>query len=154
MKKTAFFLVIASLLASGVSFAQPPGKDDQALKDLVKQLTDAQMRYDPAALDKMFAADYIEVSPLGEFDPRAKVLTFYAPSEKPDAAKMSTSVEPAEFSIRSDGRVALVIVRLNFSITVDGKALPPRSLRATFVARKEGAAWKLASAQYTTIRTP
>ncbi len=152
LNETMLSTVLAVALATLTSFAQSPGTDDPALKALVSQLIDAQTRYDAPALDRLFASDYIEISPLGEFDPREAVLGFYAPSEKPDPAKMSTSVEAAEHSIRSDGKVAIVIARLNFSITLDGKALPPRSLRATFVMRKEGAAWKFASAQYTSIR--
>lgn len=140
--------------AATVAFAQSPGADDQALKDLVNQLTGAQTRYDATALDKLLASDYIEISPAGEFDQRAKVLGFYRPQDRPDPSKMSTSVEAGDFSIRSDGRFAIVIARLTFSITADGKAQPPRSMRATFVMRKEGAAWKLASAQYTGIRPP
>jgi uncharacterized protein (TIGR02246 family) len=152
MTSTMLSTVLAVALTVGGAFAQAPGADDQALTALVTQLIDAQMRYDAAALDRLFATDYIEISPLGEFDPRDKVLTFYAPSEKPDPTKMSMSAEAAEHSIRSDGKTAIVIARLNFSITLDGKALPPRSLRATFVMRKDGEAWKFASAQYTSIR--
>jgi len=47
-----------------------------------------------------------------------------------------------------------VIVRLNYTFTSDGKTLPPRSMRAMIVCRKEKGAWKIASAQYTGIRPP
>ncbi len=141
------------LLLSGVSvFAQ--SKEDESLKSMVKQMTDAQQNYDAPALDKIFTADYIEISPAGEFDPRAKVLGFYKPELKPPADKMTASVETTDFSIRVYDKFAVVIARLNYTITSDGKTLPPRSIRATIVCRKEKGAWKIASAQYTGIRPP
>ena len=149
--KSKVFIII--LLFSGISvFAQ--SKDEETLKTLVKQMTDAQMNYQPEKLDKIFTADYIEISPAGEFDPREKVLTFYKPEMKPPADKMSVAVEADEFSIRNYKDFAIVITRLNYKMTSEGKPLPPRSIRATFVLRKEKNSWKIASAQYTGIRPP
>ena len=145
-------LVFLMLLSSVSAFAQT--KEDDALKSLVKQMTDAQAAYDAAALDKIFTADYIEISPVGEFDPREKVLGFYKPELKPPADKMTASTEATDFSIRVYEKFAVVIARLNYTITSDGKQMPPRSMRATFVCRKEKGAWKIASAQYTGIRPP
>ncbi|HEX8636664.1 MAG TPA: hypothetical protein VF692_01275, partial [Pyrinomonadaceae bacterium] len=44
---------------------------------LVKQMTDAQVNYQPEMLDKIFTADHIEISLLGKFDTREKVFGFY-----------------------------------------------------------------------------
>jgi len=139
------------LLLSGVSvFAQ--SRDDDALKSLVRQMTAAQSNYDANALDKILTKDYIEISPVGEFDPREKVLGFYKPELKPPADKMSAQTEVTDFSIRNYGKFAVVIARFNYTITSEGKTLPPRSIRATIVCRKEKGAWLIASAQYTGIR--
>lgn len=148
-----FKIFLFLMLLSGVSvFAQT--KDDEALKSLVKQMTAAQTAYDAAALDKLLTADYIEISPVGEFDTREKVLGFYKPELKPLAEKMTTTTEATDFSIRSYGNFAVVITRLNYAITTEGKPLPPRSMRATIVSRREKGVWKIASAQYTGIRSP
>jgi ketosteroid isomerase-like protein len=112
------------------------------------------LAYDSAALDKIFTADFIEISPIGEFDSREKVLGFYKPENKPPAEKMSAKVEANDFSIRNYGKFAVVIVKFDYTITSDGKPLPPRSLRGTFVCRKEKGVWKIASAAYTGIRPP
>lgn len=117
-------------------------------------MTDAQMSYQPEALDKIFAADYIEISPVGEFDPREKVLGFYKPEMKPDSSKMTATVEATDFSIRHYDKFAIVITRLNYTRTAGGKTLPPVSMRATIVCRKEKGEWKIVSAQYTGIRPP
>ena len=145
--KILFFLL---LLSSVSAFAQ--SKEDEALKSLVKQFTEAQANYKPDLLDKLLTTDYIEISPAGEFDSREKVLGFYKPELKPPAEKMTATAEATDFSIRVYDKFAIVIARLNYTITSEGKPLPPRSMRATFVCRKEKSAWKIASAQYTGIR--
>lgn len=149
--KLKFFVLI--LLLSSVSvFAQT--NDDEALKSLVKQMTDAQINFQPDALDKLFAADYIEISPVGEFDSREKVLGFYKPELKPPAGKMEINITTDEYSIRNYSNFAIVITRLNYTMTNEGKTLPPRSIRATIVCRKENENWKITSVQYTGIRPP
>ena len=132
------------------SFAQ--SSDEAVFKSIVKQMLDAQTAFDAAVLDKIYTADFIEISPAGEFDPRGKVLGFYKPELKPDPAKMKVSVEASEYSIRNYEKTAIVITKLTFNITADGQAAPPRSMRAMAVFRKENGAWKIASVQYTGIR--
>lgn len=146
-------LFIFILLFSSVSaFAQ--SKDDEALKALVKEFTGAQQNYQPEVLDKILTTDYIEISPVGEFDPREKVLGFYKPELKPPADKMTATTDVSDFSIRNYGKFAIVIAAFNYTIMSEGKQLPPRSIRATIVCRKEKNDWKIASAQYTGIRPP
>ena len=147
--KILIFVVILSCVSA---FAQ--SKDETALKNLVRQMTTAQTDFQPDTLDKILTADYIEISPLGEFDTREKVLGFYKPEMKPPADKMSVNVEATDFSIRNYGKFAVVIAQLNYSMTNEGKPLPPRSIRVTYVCRMEKGAWKIASAQYTGIRPP
>jgi uncharacterized protein (TIGR02246 family) len=153
MKFRVFIFLLLLTASCSLAFAQTQ-KDEAKLIELVKQMTDAQRSYDAAALNKIFTADYIEISPVGEFDPREKVLGFYKPEMKPDASKMSATVEATDFSVRSYDKFAIVITRLNFTRTIEGKTLPPMSMRATIVCRKEKGEWKIASAQYTGIRPP
>ena len=145
--------VMLALLAGSV-FAQkkPDVKTEAALISVAKQMVDAQSNFDMAALEKLTTADYIEISPLGEFDPREKMLGFYKPELKPKNMEIKNDAD--EFSVRGYGKFAIVIVRLNFLITAEGKTAPPRSMRATYVCRKEKGAWKIASAHYTGIRPP
>jgi ketosteroid isomerase-like protein len=152
MKFKLFILVIATAAFVSAAAAQPSGKNDEALSSLIKRMTDAQIAWDAAALDSVFTQDYIEISPLGEFDPREKVLGFYKPDLKPPAGTMPASMDLSEFSIRDYGKFAVVIAKLSFAATVDGKPGPSRSMRGTFVCRQEKGRWRIASAQYTGIR--
>ena len=140
------------LLAALQGFAQT--KDEAELTKLVNKMVAAQMNYDAATLDAVFTADYIEISPVGEFDPRDKVLGFYKPELKPDPAKVSTKSEASEGSIRVRDKSAVVILRLDYTITADGKTMPPCGMRVMLVCAKEKGVWKIASAQYTGIRPP
>ena len=148
------FIAIIFSVAVGSSVSQAQVKDEQSLKALVNQFTNAQTSYDAKTLDNILTADYIEISPVGEFDPREKVLTFYTPEAKAAAASVAATVEATEHSIRNYGKFAVVIVRLNYKMTAGGKDLPPRSIRVSYVMRKEKDLWKIASAQYTGIRPP
>lgn len=143
------FILIAVFAMS--AFAQA-SKDGSAIQAVIQKLVTAQTEYDAKTLDVIFASDYIEISPAGEFDPRDKVLGFYKPELRPDPSKMTATVDVTDYSIRSYGNFAVTIARFNYSMTSEGKPLPPRSIRATIVLKKEKADWKIASAQYTGIR--
>jgi len=148
MKFTPIFFTLVFILGSTAAFAQT--KDETAVLGLVKQLTEAQIKYDAAALDRIFTPDYIEISPKGEFDPREKVLGFYKPENNP-GDKFKAAVEATASSFRQYGKMAVLIVQLNYLMTADDKPLPPRSIRATFICLKDKGQWKIASAQYTGI---
>jgi len=148
--RTISTIAIVTIFAA-VGFAQT-NKEDTAIQAVVKRMVTAQSAYDAKTLDAIFASDYIEISPVGEFDPRDKVLGFYKPEVKPDPSKMTASTEITDWSIRNYGGFAVAIARFNYSVTMEGKPVPPRSMRAMAVLRKEKGDWKIASVQYTGIR--
>ncbi|MEP7214354.1 MAG: nuclear transport factor 2 family protein [Acidobacteriota bacterium] len=150
MLKRSVFIAVFIVAVCCQAFAQK--SDDAAFRSIVKQMLDAQTDFDAAALDKIYTADFIEISPAGEFDPREKVLGFYKPELKPDPAKVNVSVDASDFSIRNYEKTAIVITKLTFNVTADGQQVPPRNMRAMAVFRKENGAWKIASVQYTGIR--
>lgn len=150
--KIRILLLVTFTFAIFTAAVSAQSKDTAALQNLVKQMADAQAAYDAAALEKITTADYIEISPVGEFDPREKMLGFYKPELRPKNLQVKNEAD--EFSIRSYGKTAVVIARLTYLMTMEGKPAPPRSIRTTFVCRKENGVWKIASAQYTSIRPP
>ena len=142
-------IVVALAATFTFSYAQP---NSAALTNVVNQMTAAQTRYDAAALRDLVTSDYVEVSPLGEVDPLDKFLSFYSPEAKAAAGNVKAAVEASELDIREYGKFAIVIARLTYSVSAEGRTLPPRSIRATYVMRKEKGKWRVASAQYTGIR--
>ena len=149
-------LVTLAALMCVVAVQQQPkqNKDEQELAALVKQMAEAQAKFDPATLDKIYTSDFIEISPLGEVDPRDKVLGFYKPEAKPPA-DVTPTMTSDEFLIRTYDNFAVVIARFTYALAGNAAAArPPFSIRVTVVCRKEKGVWKIASSQYTGIRPP
>jgi ketosteroid isomerase-like protein len=144
---TVVALVIASALALSAQ-----DKEKNAVEQLVRDQIAAQTAYDRAKLDQITTKDYIEISPLGEFDERAKMLDFYKPELKP--LDLNVKTELKDFSTRVNKDHAISIVRIDYAMSSRGQAFPTRSIRATFVCRKEGRMWRVASAHFTGIRPP
>ena len=145
-------LLSCSLLGVTVAQTNKTRATEQALLELIKQLVAAQQNFDAAALDKLLAADYVEVSPVGEVDERAKVIGFYAPAAKAAAGPAVTiTVDEPQYRLRDN--TALVIVRESFQRKV-GDQVRDMAMRASFTLRKEQGRWLIASAQYTGIRPP
>lgn len=160
MQNKSFRYIVTSIVAVlavvlSVEAQHQPSKDEQALTALVKQMTDAQSKFDPMTLETIYASDFIEISPIGEVDPREKTIGFYKPEANPDRDKVKMTVTTDEFLIRTYGNFAVVIARITFAQAGnEPSARPPFSVRATIVCRKESGAWKISSAQYTGIRPP
>lgn len=148
------YLTILAFLLASTFVVHAQSKDETAIRTAIDAMTTAQSAYDAAALDRLFTSDYIEVSPVGEFDPRAKVLSFYTPAEKEKSQGVKVDVAEEFRSIRIYGETAVAIVELTFTMSKDGRTAPPRKMMATTVLRKERGTWKIASVQYTGIRPP
>ncbi len=119
------------------------GSDSASVTELVRKFLDAQSRHDVPTLRNLTAEQFVEISPLGEVDPRDKMLGFYAGEASPTRPVITVD----ERQVRIFGDSAIVTVKLSFN--AGGQA---RSLRASFVAHKDGAQWKLVSAQHTSMR--
>lgn len=119
---------------------------------VVQQLADAQRTFDQAALDRLLAPDYIEVSPVGDVDSRDKVIGFYGPDAKAKAPPVE-SIKLDETTARIYGDHATVIARQTMNMNVGGTS---RSvvMRVTAHIRKIGGAWRISSMQYTGVRPP
>lgn len=127
-------------------------KVEEEINTLLRQFTEAQKNYDVSKLDEILAPDYVEISPAGEVDPRAKVLGFYAPEKKSERGGELVSYALDEITTRIYGDTAIVVARLPFTMkTPDGQTMS-RALRCTIVCRKMRGRWRIASAQYTGIR--
>ncbi|MEM8510818.1 hypothetical protein RCH14_000109 [Massilia sp. MP_M2] len=122
---------------------------EQSVSELVQRFATAQGTFDRATLEALTAENYSEISPLGEVDPRAKMLSFYVKHD--DKPLPAISVD--EITTRVLGNTAIVLARVSYAMTVGGQSRTA-SLRSSFVALQQDGAWKLVSAQYTPIRPP
>ncbi|MDN2671517.1 nuclear transport factor 2 family protein [Janthinobacterium sp. SUN211] len=132
--------------AIGSAHAAPA---DAELVALVQRHAQAQSNFDQVALNAITAENYVEISPVGEVDGRAKMLAFYAPEQK----RPSPQLQVDEPVVRQFGDTALISARLSYRLNQDGVARN-FALRAGYVARLVDKQWLLVSAQYTGIRPP
>ena len=144
MSIVAVCLFVLSISAQGSADAQ--------LIAVVQQLADAQRTFDQAALERLLAPDYIEVSPVGDVDDRAKVIGFYSAEAKAKAPPVS-SITIDETTVHNYGDHAVVIARQTMNISA-GSANRAVIMRTTAHLRKINGAWRISSMQYTGVRPP
>ncbi|HUQ87975.1 MAG TPA: nuclear transport factor 2 family protein [Vicinamibacterales bacterium] len=154
MLKRLGLLVIALVSVSSphVIASQAGKSGDAEVVSVVQQLADAQRTFDQAALERLLAPDYIEVSPVGDVDDRAKVIGFYSAEAKTKAPPVS-SIAIDETTVRIYGDHAVVIARQTMNISAGGTNRPV-VMRTTSHLRKIGGVWKISSMQYTGVRSP
>lgn len=142
--QSALLLCSCAAIVPAGQAAEDPAKP---VTDLIQRFTEAQGKMDADTLKALTADNYIEVSPLGEVDPRDKMLTFYVKDEK----RVSPALTIEEITPRLLGNTAVVIAKVSYTSAVEGQNRT-FSLRTTFVAQKISNAWKMVSVQYTPIR--
>ncbi|WDS37654.1 nuclear transport factor 2 family protein [Pseudoxanthomonas sp.] len=109
----------------------------------VQQYVQAESKFDLDALKAVLDPQFIEISPLGQVDDHAAVLSFYAPEKKMDGP----SVQLAQTVVHDHGDTAVVSAQLSYAM--QGHAM---TLTLGAVARKTPQGWQLLSAQYTPVR--
>lgn len=154
--KLLFAVALALALAFGATTARAADPREKALLATVQAVLDAQIRFDQKALDALLAPDYVEVSPLGDVDERAEVLSFYTPEAR--AQMLAAGMEPLsnrteEPRVRVYGDQAIVIAKATAALKVKGVA-EQRSMRMLFHFRKLAGKWLLQTMQVTWLKPP
>lgn len=149
------FYSIAIILFILVGGAMAQSKNEAEVNALLQKMTEAQVNFKSENLDKILTSDYIEISPVGEFDTREKVLSFYDPKDS-EKAKLIQSPRPyiSDQRTRVYKNFAVSIAKITYSMPSADMEKPSVSIRITYVARKEKGVWKICSAHYTGIRPP
>ena len=141
-------ILMAVTFSAGLVRAQTP-RPQAFIEVLLQTFVEAQRTFDVRQLDQVLAADYVEISPAGEVDPRAEVLSFYAPEKKVADAPAATL---DEISTRVYEQTAVTIARLTYQMKAPDGTVMARAMRCVFVTRIVDGKWKLVSSQYTPIR--
>jgi uncharacterized protein (TIGR02246 family) len=127
--------------------AEPMSASDAAVLATVQAFSDARARFDSVKLGKVLTPDYIEVSPRGEVDRRPAVLAFYTPDKAGPVPPMVYSTD----SVRRYGDAAIVVGAIEYTISGPDGAKLKRTVRATYVERRVGGRWLMASTQFTGV---
>lgn len=143
-----FVLKCLFVMAAGTTAAMAAPVDEE-LTALVKRYAEAQGSFDLGTLKAVTAESFVEISPVGEVDPREKMLSFYAPEQK----RPSPQLKIDEPLVRVFGDSAVVYTRLTYTMG-SGETARTFAMRAGYVAQLKDGKWMLVSAQYTGIRPP
>lgn len=146
-------------LAAALSLAcfSAPAVEPAAERELIaaaQAMFDAQMNFDLKALDAILAPDYVEISPIGDVDERAEVMSFYTPEAKAQmqAGGMDiVSTVMSEPRVRIYGDQAIVVSKDVATLKVKGVE-QQRPARVLFHFRKLAGKWLLQSSQFTWIK--
>lgn len=150
----AAMLMVLVTLGGGAQAPRSPAPADEVTAQTRRYFT-AVMRNDAVDLEKLLAADYVEVSPLGQVDKRAQVIGFYAVAGRAQTGQPSelTDVVVDDLVVNVYGDVAVVVAGESFKMSVAGKPVA-RAMRSTLVWNKRPGGWLLVASHHTAIRPP
>ena len=134
---------LALVLGAGPLDAQNRHAPEEAIAALIQAFSDARDHFDARALDRLLTPDYVEVSPRGEIDRRPAVLGFYAADKLSPVPAMTRGTQ-------SD--TAIVIGSVSYTLPTPLGGTVERTVRVTYVERRVGDRWLMASTQYTGIQ--
>ena len=115
-------------------------------KALVEAHVKAQVTYDKLSLARLTHSHYFEISPVGEFDTREKMLGFYDTPRNAPGPEVSVQ----EWEVRQFGSNVMASSKLQFKMRI-GEQTREFAMRATYQLCDEGGQAKICSAHYTPI---
>ena len=154
MKSSKLIFVACVLVFAASAFGQKVSPEESAIKLTVQRLIAAQTAFDQKELEAVLAPDFVEISPRGEVDDRAKVIGFYSPEAKSKSGKSPIVVDISEESVRNYGTHAIATIKLTYTLKMPDGQSAARILRGAYVLRSTNGSWKLSSAQYTPMPPP
>lgn len=147
-----FSSIALMTLLSFSAFSQ--SKADQKVISVAIQAVTGQENYDPATLEKIYASDYIEISPKGEIDVRDKAIGFYKVDDVESAKLKTPRYILDEFNVRRYKDNAIVITRFSVGSKTDKERKPTAVGLAVYCLRREKGGWKIFSSQFTPFPPP
>ena len=127
------------------------GEESAEIKKTIEAFVQATIKFDVESLKKLTHPDFVEISPLGEVDPRAKFLGFYdVPEEKRKSPVTAFEIQDLQTrAIRRD----IVIAHYRQVMTI-GPAEVGRKfqIQVTTVLSSELGQWVFCSNTFTPIQ--
>ena len=148
MRGYAFTITLALMVSAASVQAQDAQRSTDPVLALVQRFSDARAHFDARALNALLTPDYVEVSPRGEVDRRQAVLGFYAADKASPVPPMTYDTQ----DVRRYGDTAIVIGSAAFSVPAPTGGAMTRTVRVTYVERRIGERWLMASTQYTGVQ--
>lgn len=160
MRKLLSFSIISLLLLAASMYSQnnrPTGeqsskmaKTEQDILNLVSELANAIVKKDTAAMERLLADDYIDISSTGTVATKSQLVPVY---KNPALVKLE-SIETIDSKVRVYGAVAVMTARIVWrGQTADGQVVN-RVYANTVVAVKKNGRWQIASTHASVVAPP
>jgi ketosteroid isomerase-like protein len=158
--------VFASLILAFNVFPQDEKQpNEQTVKKLDRELSDAIMKGDAATVDRLLADDYIEVTAQGTLQNKADIMAFVrARAAAPKAISVGPEISLQETKLNTYGDIAVWVglkitkyPHMDYQVAPGSGQLPPPDItdRERFMkvyARRTGR-WQLVASQTTNVPT-
>lgn len=119
-----------------------------ALKKLHEDVDDAIARRDRAALEQLYADEFVYFHSTGGVDTKSEWITKSLTID-PESARLPPPAGERELHVYDD----VAVVRGHNELTINGQP-NPRALRMTYIYVKRGGRWRIAQQQGTPIPAP
>ena len=126
----------------------PRGNIDRAVRRVDYERIQAQIGADAAALDRIYANDFIGIGPSGRVRTKAQVVADFTSGDL-----KFQSITTDDVQVRVYGNTAVETGRSTMIGQDKGKTVP-RDNRFTRVWIKQGAHWRLVANHYSSLITP
>ena len=153
MRKT-FVIAVLVLTTASIGLGQKqrtrraPRSVDQVIRQVDHERIQAQIGADAAALDRIYADDFIGIGPSGTVRTKAQVIADFTSSDL-----KFQSITTDDVQVRVYGNTAVETGRSTMIGQDKGKTVP-RDNRFTRVWIKQGAHWRLVANHYSLLITP
>lgn len=139
---------LVGLAAIDVHTTQAPGQDEQDIRKVEADLTQAELRHDAALLDAILDDDYATVDILGRVTTKVQVMA--AVKAAPSSDLRMDSMENDEIRVRVYGNTGVVTGRTTARGSVANQDFN-NQVRFTRVYVKRGDRWRLVASHVTRI---
>jgi ketosteroid isomerase-like protein len=150
-----FFTLVALVSFCSASRAQAPvgvRRGDEKvfaqLKKLHEDVGDAIAQRDRAALEQLYADEFVYFHSTGDMDTKSEWITKSLTID-PESARLPPSEGERELHVYGD----VAVMRGHTALTINGQP-NPRALRMTYIYVKRGGRWRIAQMQGTPIPAP
>ena len=153
MRRTC--VIVAVLTAATIALGQrPPARRDQrtSVEQVIRQVDheriQAQINADAAALDRIYATDFIGIGPSGRVRTKPQVISDFTSGDL-----RFQSITTDDIQVRVYGNTAVETGRSTMNGQDRGKTVP-RDNRFTRVWVKQQGRWRLVANHYSSLITP
>ena len=153
MRKLVIAVLVRTTASIGLGQKQsarraPKSRVDQVIRQVDHERIQAQIGADAAALDRIYADDFIGIGPSGTVRTKAQVIADFTSGEL-----KFQSITTDDVRVRVYGNTAVETGRSTMIGQDKGKAVP-RDNRFTRVWIKQGVHWRLVANHYSLLITP